>query len=129
MSRDTARTASTDPTAHTAQPSLAEEIARVVESVPGVAFLRPGVAGRLRSTLARPSRQQGKSGPSAAGVRLTGPDGTGRRNVEIHLVVLRQARALDVARAARRGVELHLVEKFPAEAAPARVTVTVTGQV
>ncbi|WP_314409372.1 hypothetical protein [Streptomyces sp. DSM 40484] len=130
--------------AHTA---LTEEIARAVESVPGVAFLRPGLAGRLRSNRTRP--QRGKDGAPpvgvltaglpttvvptpgipTAGVRLGRPDDTGRRHVEIHLVALRQARALDVARAARRGVEAHLAEKFPAEPAPARVTVTVTGQV
>ncbi|MFD0304948.1 hypothetical protein [Streptomyces sp. NPDC127119] len=139
----------TRDTAHT---SLAEEIARAVESVPGVAFLRPGLAGRLRSTRVRPQRGKDEApaagaptagvltagvltpgvpmtGGSAAGVRLGRPDGTGRRHVEIHLVALRQARALDVARAARRRVEAHLVERFPAEPAPARVTVTVTGQV
>ncbi|MFE7071476.1 hypothetical protein ACFU96_15485 [Streptomyces sp. NPDC057620] len=144
----------TRDTAHT---SLAEEIARAVESVPGVAFLRPGLAGRLRSTRVRPPRgtdgapaagvltaggpttgvpMSGASMPgvpmpgvSAAGVRLNRPDGTGRRHVEIHLVALKHARALDVARAARRRVEAHLVERFPAEPAPARVTVTVTGQV
>ncbi|MBQ0851172.1 hypothetical protein J8N05_23680 [Streptomyces sp. BH-SS-21] len=139
----------TRDTAHT---SLAEEIARAVESVPGVAFLRPGLAGRLRSTRVRPQRgtdgapaagvltaggpttgvpMPGASMPgvSAAGVRLNRPDGTGRRHVEIHLVALKHARALDVARAARRRVEAHLVERFPAEPAPARVTVTVTGQV
>ncbi|MFE7030702.1 hypothetical protein ACFU9Y_10345 [Streptomyces sp. NPDC057621] len=139
----------TRDTAHT---SLAEEIARAVESVPGVAFLRPGLAGRLRSTRVRPQRgtdgapaagvltaggpttgvpMPGASMPgvSTAGVRLNRPDGTGRRHVEIHLVALKHARALDVARAARRRVEAHLVERFPAEPAPARVTVTVTGQV
>ncbi|PSM44929.1 hypothetical protein C6Y14_02140 [Streptomyces dioscori] len=145
----------TRDTAHT---SLAEEIARAVETVPGVAFLRPGLAGRLRPTRGRPQRGKDAApaagaltagapttgarttaevpttrvpmtGVSAAGVRLSGPDGTGRRHVEIHLVALRQSRALDVARAARRRVEAHLVERFPAEPAPARVTVTVTGQV
>ncbi|MFD6285450.1 hypothetical protein [Streptomyces sp. NPDC060205] len=139
----------TRDSAHT---SLAEEIARAVESVPGVAFLRPGLAGRLRPTRVRPQRGKdgapgagvltagvpmtgvptaggSAAGGSAAGVRLSRPDGTGRRHVEIHLVALRQARALDVARAARRRVEAHLVETFPAEPAPARVTVTVTGQV
>ncbi|MFH8462737.1 hypothetical protein [Streptomyces sp. NPDC017991] len=129
----------TRDTAHT---SLTEEIARAVETVPGVAFLRPGLAGRLRSTRVR--AQRGKDGgppvgvlstgvpPTevpTAGVRLSRPDGSGRRHVEIHLVALRQARALDVARTARRRVEAHLVERFPSEPAPARVTVTVTGQV
>ncbi|MFS8198280.1 hypothetical protein ACLVWQ_06290 [Streptomyces sp. CWNU-52B] len=113
-----------------AHPSLTEGIARAVESVPGVAFLRPGLADRLRSTLARP--QQGKdraSAAGAAGVRLIRPGGTERWQVEIHLVALRQARALDVARATRSSVEEYLITAFPTEPSPAHVTVTVTGQV
>ncbi|MFJ2259243.1 hypothetical protein ACIOKD_13025 [Streptomyces sp. NPDC087844] len=116
---------------------LTEEIALAVESVPGVAFLRPGLSGRLRSTRVRQRRGEGGTptagvltpGGPASGIRLSRPDSVGRRHVEIHLVALRQARALDVARAARGRVEAHLVERFPAEPAPARVTVTVTGQV
>ncbi|MFE9680458.1 hypothetical protein [Streptomyces sp. NPDC006285] len=115
----------------TAHWALTEEIARTVESVPGVAFLKPGLAGRLRSALGRPvpPSQEGRDRVPTAGVRLSRPDGAGGRHVEIHLVALRQARAVDVARATRRSVEAYLVSRFPAETAPVHVTVTVTGQV
>ncbi|WP_413760479.1 hypothetical protein [Streptomyces sp. MMBL 11-3] len=106
--------------------ALTEEIARTVEGVPGVAFLRPGLAGRLRSTL--PRAQEGRDRAPTAGVRLSRPGGTERWHVEIHLVALGQVRALDVARAARRSVEEYLLSVFPAEAS-AHVTVTVTGRV
>ncbi|MDQ1033905.1 hypothetical protein QFZ75_000321 [Streptomyces sp. V3I8] len=118
-------------TADAAPGALTEEIARTVEAVPGVAFLRPGLAGRLRSTLPRP--QEGRDRTPTAGVRLSRTGSAGRWHVEIHLVALRGARALDVARAARRSVEAYLLSVLSAEAAPtaapAHVTVTVTGRV
>jgi hypothetical protein len=113
-------------TADTAPGALTEEIARTVEGVPGVAFLRPGLAGRLRSALPRP--QEGRVRTPTAGVRLSRPGGAEPWHVEIHLVALGQARALDVARAARRSVEAYLLSMFPSEAS-AHVTVTVTGRV
>jgi hypothetical protein len=90
-------------------------LAAVVEGVPGVAFLKPGLAGRLRSTFAR-------GGAAPPGVRLTRPEGDGPWHVEIQVVALRQARTVEVARAVRAAVEHH-----PATPVPARVTVTVTG--
>jgi len=118
-------------TPDTARHALTEEIARVVESVPGVAFLRPGLAERLRSARTRPHTDRERR--PTAGIRLSraGDPGAGGVpwHVEIHLVALGQARALDVARAARRGVEAYMGTLLPAEAAPVRVTVTVTGQV
>ncbi|MFJ6728308.1 hypothetical protein ACIQPQ_25735 [Streptomyces sp. NPDC091281] len=134
---------------HTADPAhstLAQDIARAVEQVPGVAFLRPGLGGRLRSVLTRAeagpllgagaAAVEGRgvgAGPgtgSSAGVRLVRPGGgAGPWQVEIHLVARRQARTVDVARAARRTVQDHLAAVLPAEAGRARVTVTVTGLV
>ncbi|MFD4572739.1 hypothetical protein ACFWNK_19230 [Streptomyces sp. NPDC058417] len=140
---------------HTADPAhstLTQNIARAVEQVPGVAFLRPGLGGRLRSVLTRAEAgpllgagaaagegrgvgagagwgSSGASG-SSAGVRLVRPGGgAGPWQVEIHLVARRQARTVDVARAARRTVQDHLAMALPAEAGRARVTVTVTGLV
>ncbi|MFJ5264774.1 hypothetical protein ACIQAC_30370 [Streptomyces sp. NPDC088387] len=112
---------------HTAHGTLTEEIARAVRDVPGVAFLRPGLAGRLRSALAGPD-PDGTAGASAA-VRLIRPADAGPWLVEIHLVALRRARTVDVARAARRTVEDCLAATGPAEAGQAQVTVTVTGLV
>ncbi|MEU5347249.1 hypothetical protein AB0H18_41625, partial [Streptomyces sp. NPDC020766] len=78
-------------TAHhgiTAHPKLVEEVAAAVEGVSGVAFLRPGLADRLRSASARP--RPGIGGVPQAGVRMTLPDGAGPWHVEIHVVALRR---------------------------------------
>ncbi|WP_326762570.1 hypothetical protein [Streptomyces phaeochromogenes] len=116
-------------TAHqeiTAHAKLVEEVATAVQGVPGVAFLRPGLADRLRSAPARPT--PGTGGAPPAGVRMTRPDGEGPWYVEIHVVALRRARTLDVARLVRSAVEHRLDSLVPAQQTP-RVTVTVTGLV
>ncbi|WP_075731216.1 hypothetical protein [Streptomyces acidiscabies] len=105
----------TEHTARTPHSRLVEELATAVTGVPGVAFLRPGLAGRLRTALPRP-----------AGVRMTRPDGEGPWHVEIHVVALRQVRTVDVARGVRDEVGRRLDVLAPAESPP-RVTVTVTG--
>ncbi|MBN0043477.1 hypothetical protein JS756_05040 [Streptomyces actuosus] len=98
-----------------------------MEDVPGVAFLKPGLAARLRSALSRPDPGTGRAPTS--GVRLaTGADGTGPWRVDVQVVALRRARSVDVARAVRATVERHLAARFPERPAP-RVTVTVTGLV
>ncbi|MEU5196910.1 hypothetical protein AB0G86_23125 [Streptomyces scabiei] len=112
--------------ASSARTTLAAKVAATVESVPGVAFLRPGLADRLRSTLSSSAPDTGSVPP--AGVRLTRPEADGPWHVEIHVVVLRQARTVEVARAVRDGVERHLDALQPAHPAPV-VTVTVTGMV
>ncbi|MFD9791525.1 hypothetical protein ACFWXK_11320 [Streptomyces sp. NPDC059070] len=109
----------TEHTTKTPHSALAEELATAVTGVPGVAFLRPGLADRLRTALARP-------GPHPAGLRMTRPDGTGPWHIEIHVVALRTARTVDVARRVRDTVGHRLGVLAPAEAPP-RVTVTVTG--
>lgn len=115
-------------TAHheiTAHAKLVEEVATAVQGVSGVAFLRPGLADRLRSA---PSRPRSGTGVAPSGVRMTRPDGEGPWHVEIHVVALRHARTLDVARVVRRTVERRLDSLVPAHPEP-RVTVTVTGLV
>ncbi|MFD3377348.1 MULTISPECIES: hypothetical protein [unclassified Streptomyces] len=114
-------------TQHTVHGTLTEEIARAVQNVPGVAFLKPGLATRVRSALAR--SQPKTAAERTAGVRLAGPGGTGPWRVEVHLVARRRARTVDVARAARRTVLDHLAVRCPEEAVRAHVTVTVTGLV
>lgn len=116
----------TAPLASTARTALAEKVAATVESVPGVAFLRPGLADRLRSTLSGSAPDAGAA--PASGVRMTRPEGDGPWRVEIHVVALRQARTVEVARAVRVGVERRLAVLLPAQPAPT-VTVTVTGLV
>lgn len=71
-----------------------------------MAFLRPGLADRLRSALSRPPA--GTEGAPSAGVRVTRRDGDGSWHVEIHVVALRRARTLDVARVVRDTVERRL---------------------
>ncbi|PWI17822.1 hypothetical protein DI272_29425 [Streptomyces sp. Act143] len=106
---------------------LVEDVARIVENVPGVAFLKPGLAARLRSALSRPHPDAGRA--PTAGVRLTPePDATIGWHVDVQVVTVRRARAVDVARAVRSAVEEHLAARCPGRPGP-RVTVTVTGQV
>ncbi|MEV7433688.1 hypothetical protein AB0465_35680 [Streptomyces griseoviridis] len=114
-------------TRYTAHATLTEEIARAVVEVPGVAFLKPGLSGLVRSTLARGERGTGPATPS--GVRLTRSGDGEPWRVEIHLVALRHSRTVDVARATRSAVEERMAALFPTEAAGARVSVTVTGLV
>ncbi|MEU6840438.1 hypothetical protein ABZ930_01020 [Streptomyces sp. NPDC046716] len=117
-------------TPHTVPGTLSQDIARAVASLPDVAFLKPDLAGRLRSALSRPEAAEPTGPVSSAGVRLTGPvDGTGPWRVEIQLVARGRARTVDVARAARRAAQEHLDAALPEQAVPAHVTVTVTGLV
>ncbi|MBP5910305.1 hypothetical protein F3K40_39685 [Streptomyces sp. LBUM 1478] len=123
----------TAPFASGARTTLAAKVAATVESVPGVAFLRPGLADRLRSALSSSAPDTGRPAPDTgsappAGVRMTRPEADGPWHVEIHVVVLRQARTVEVARAVRDGVERHLDSLQPAHPTPV-VTVTVTGMV
>ncbi|MFD8263019.1 hypothetical protein ACFV19_29855 [Streptomyces griseoluteus] len=108
--------------------TLTEEIAAVVEAVPGVAFLRPGLGGRLRSAL--PGGEGAANGGRAvpSGVRLSRPDEAGPWQVEIHVVARGHVRTLDVAREVARAVEVRLAGLLPGREAP-MVTVTVTGLV
>ncbi|WP_405949511.1 hypothetical protein OG588_26725 [Streptomyces prunicolor] len=107
--------------------TLTEEIARAVEDLPGVAFLKPGLTGLLRSALPRSDRSTAAT--ASAGVRVSRPSGAEPWRVEISLVALRHVRGVDVARAARRTVEERVAALFPAETMPAQVSVTVTGLV
>lgn len=107
--------------------TLAEEIAAAVEAVPGVAFLRPGFGGLLRSLPHGGSAADGgRAVPS--GVRVSRPDDAGPWRVDIHLVARGHVRTLDVARAAVRAAEDRLSGLQPGQEPP-KVTVTVTGLV
>ncbi|MER5438490.1 hypothetical protein [Streptomyces sp. NPDC002790] len=104
---------------------LTDDIARAVADVPGVAFLKPDLAGRLRSALAHPAPPAG-GGPS--GLRLTPPQSAdGPWHIEIQLVALARFRTVDVARAARRTAEEQLTAAVPDQSVRAQVSVTVTG--
>ncbi|UFQ13779.1 MULTISPECIES: Asp23/Gls24 family envelope stress response protein [Streptomyces] len=107
---------------------LTDTVARAVLDTAGVAFLRPGLAQLLRTSgpLAR-VRAGGTGRPShSSGVRVTRLGGTGRWHVEVHLVLHRGRRAVDVTRAVRAAV----TEALRGEVgSPPRVSVTVTGLV
>ncbi|MGX1368678.1 hypothetical protein RKD19_004037 [Streptomyces canus] len=122
------RADTTDPTGPTgpAHATLAEQAAAAAAGVRGVAFLRPGLADRLRSVRHRPAH--GDVRGTATGVRMTRPDPEGPWHVEIHVVALKEARTVDVARAVRAGVARRLEAVSPPQPAP-RITVTVTGLV
>ncbi|MFE0207970.1 Asp23/Gls24 family envelope stress response protein [Streptomyces sp. NPDC058985] len=106
--------------AATGRDALAAAVARVTAEVPGVAFLRPGLADLVRgSARTGPPRAAGRA---PAGVRVTRASGAGPWEVDVQIVVRRGHRALTVARAVRDAVTAALAEKAPG----AQVTVTVT---
>ncbi|MFE7975686.1 Asp23/Gls24 family envelope stress response protein [Streptomyces shenzhenensis] len=110
---------------------LTERIAQAVAGVPGVAFLRPGLAGLLRSSVAarvtghrvNPEESRAKSA-----VRVGQGSAPGTLAIEVSVVLRRGHRAVDVTREIRAAVR----RTVPAEAEnrpPARVTITITGLV
>ncbi|MGW5334379.1 hypothetical protein [Streptomyces bauhiniae] len=115
----------TDRAPHT---TLIEEIGATVEAVPGVAFLRPGLGGRLRSALPHSASAANGGRAVPSGVRLSRPDEAGPWQVDIHVVARGHVRTLDVARDVARAVEVRLAGRLPGRQAP-KVTVTVTGLV
>ncbi|MDI3419046.1 hypothetical protein [Streptomyces luteolus] len=105
--------------------ALTEALAEAVRQVPGVAFLKPGVAQRLRAAVSDTGDSGADSKASPAGLRISRSDGNGPWKIEIQIVTLAEARALDVTRAARRAVDTCLEAMVPSAAA--RITITVTG--
>ncbi|MBM7440267.1 hypothetical protein [Streptomyces sp. HB132] len=105
--------------------ALTDEVAKAVLAVEGVAFLKPGVARQLRTALA-PEAESASARTS--GLRVRRKNSGCPWNVAVQIVSLREARAVDVARATRTAVEACLAAKCPEEPpAPAHITVTVTG--
>ncbi|MER8120497.1 hypothetical protein [Streptomyces sp. NPDC094031] len=96
-------------------------LARTVQEVPGVAFLKPGVTHRLRS--ARPGPHPKSASP--AGLRISRSTSGGRWKIEVQIVTRAQVRALDVTRATRTAIDACLAATVPTESA--QVTITVTG--
>ncbi|MEU1015188.1 hypothetical protein ABZ383_30615 [Streptomyces sp. NPDC005900] len=113
---------------------LTDAVARAVLGTAGVAFLRPGLAQLLRASgpLTRLNRDGGGAGSGwsgrSAGVRVKGGGDAGRWHVEVHVVLHRGHRAVDVTRAVRAAVAETVREALGAPEPP-RVSVTVTGLV
>ncbi|WNI31192.1 hypothetical protein [Streptomyces sp. ITFR-6] len=116
----------THDTERTRRATLTEEVARAVAGVEGVAFLKPGVAQLLRSAL--PSTPRTAAGTRHAGVRMSRGSVTSPPRLDIQIVARRDARALEVARAARRAADTCLATLLPGEEDAVRVVVTITGQ-
>lgn len=102
---------------------LAREIARSVEDVPGVAFLKPGLTALLR-----PSSPRTADPALPSGVGVHEPHGAEPMRVDVRIVVLRHSRPADVARATRRAVRECVASLLPEDGGrTVRVRVTVTG--
>ncbi|MFJ6608637.1 Asp23/Gls24 family envelope stress response protein [Streptomyces sp. NPDC091289] len=111
-------------TADTRRDRMAGATAEAARGVPGVAFLRPGVADLLRTRIAdRTPRRTPSTGNKAPGVRVS-RDAGDRWHLDIRLVLQRDHRALDVTRAVRAAVLAALPEE-----ASVSVRITVTGVV
>ncbi|HET6860569.1 MAG TPA: Asp23/Gls24 family envelope stress response protein [Streptomyces sp.] len=107
-------------TAHPTRADLERLAAAAALGVPGVAYLRPGLADLLRGVQAQ--RQRG-----AGGVRARATDDPRAWRIEVQLAVVRGHRAVDVTRAVRAAVETATTTAGAGR--PAAVTVTVTGVV
>ncbi|WP_055568949.1 Asp23/Gls24 family envelope stress response protein [Streptomyces atriruber] len=105
--------------------ALAEAVQEAVLGTPGVAFLRPGIADLLRA--ANPLTKGTATSPRSSAVRITRDKGTAGRHAEVHVVLSRGHRAVDVTREIRAAVTRTL-ERLTGEQ-PSRVSVTVTGRV
>lgn len=100
---------------------LARAAGDAVEQVPGVAFLRPGLADLVRASYA--SRDRRKSG-----VRVRPGEGPDAWRIEVQFVARRTHRTLDVTRAVREAV-LGIAEAGDSGRITLSVSVTVTGLV
>ncbi|MFI5704011.1 hypothetical protein ACIA78_28695 [Streptomyces xanthochromogenes] len=103
--------------------ALGDTLAQVVRAVPGVAFLTPGIAGRLRSARHDPRA----SGPPRGALRVSSRNGAGPWEIEARIVTLAGYRACDVTRATRTAILAHLQADDATANNDAAVTVTITG--
>ncbi|MFD9863208.1 Asp23/Gls24 family envelope stress response protein [Streptomyces alboflavus] len=108
--------------------ALADVVGSAVLATRGVAFLRPGLAELLRSSVGLGAGRGTSGAAGASGVRVERGKGSQGLDIEVYVVLSRGHRALDVTRAVRSAVVAALEEQAP-EAVPARVRVTVTGVV
>ncbi|KUF13157.1 Asp23/Gls24 family envelope stress response protein [Streptomyces silvensis] len=105
--------------------TLEDTVGAAVLATRGVAFLRPGLAGLLRSSVGLGAA---RGTTRASGVRVRRHKGSRGLDIEVYVVLNRGHRALDVTRAVRSAV-LDAVLKDAGEGGSAQVKVTVTGVV
>ncbi|MFG2497155.1 Asp23/Gls24 family envelope stress response protein [Streptomyces sp. NPDC048441] len=112
--------------------ALADAVRVAVLRTPGVAFMRPGLAELLRSSLPlRSARAAGTArdpSESPSGVRVYRARGTEEWTVEVEIVLFRSHRALDVGRQVR-AVAADAFQRETGRQNPPEVVVTVTGRV
>lgn len=111
--------------------ALADLVGAAVVATRGVAFLRPGLAELLRSSVGLGAGRGTAGAPSASGVRVQRRKGAPGVDIEVYVVLHRGHRALDVTRAVRSAVVESLAGAAdePGVADHAQVRVTVTGVV
>ena len=103
--------------------ALGEAAAHAALEVPGVAFLRPGIADVLRG--AGRAREVRAGGGPPAGVGVNRGAGGGPWEIHVQIVVRRDHRALDVARAVETAVAAAAQATLPGSHRPPGVKVTV----
>ncbi|MCC8479983.1 hypothetical protein C6W96_19445 [Streptomyces sp. CS149] len=103
--------------------TMHSELAHVVQEVPGVAFLAPGLRSRLRSL--RATSPLARPGDDTPGITVSAVRGEPRTTVEIRLICRSGRRTLDTTRAVREAVSRHLATGYPGR--EFRIIVTVTG--
>jgi hypothetical protein len=103
---------------------LTEQIADAIVDVPGVAFLRPGLAGLLRASATGRGEFSGRGARSAVRVRQTRPPGA--LAIDVSVVLRSSPRAIDLTRAVRAAV-LETIRARVGTDVRAHVTITVTG--
>ncbi|GGV31325.1 hypothetical protein [Streptomyces spectabilis] len=103
---------------------LVEAVAAAVGEVPGVAFLRPGLAERLRAAASARRVDSAPTAPTSA-VRVRGASGGGI-TLEVFVVAHRGRRALDVTRAVREAAT-RAARTVMSARVPVHVSVTVSG--
>ncbi|MEU9713220.1 hypothetical protein AB0E21_32155 [Streptomyces sp. NPDC047967] len=103
--------------------TLRSELAHVVQEVPGVAFLAPGLRSRLRAL--RGTSPLARQGDDTPGITVSAPRGDTRTTVDIRVICRSGRRTLDTTRAIREAVGHHLATGYPGK--EFRIIVTVTG--
>ncbi|MFJ5291239.1 MULTISPECIES: Asp23/Gls24 family envelope stress response protein [unclassified Streptomyces] len=99
---------------------LSAAVAEAALGVSGVAFLRPGLSGLLRTA--------GRSGPSGVRIgRTDRADGRDGWTAEVFVVLRQGRRAVDVTRAVRAAVLRAVADTGVADPTAVTVGVTVTG--
>lgn len=110
---------------------LASAVVDAVERVPGVAFLRPGLADLVRAAYgsAAPYAPYASRDRRRSGVRVRPGAVAGAWHIEVQFVARRTHRTLDVTRAVREAVLGVVAEAGDPGRRRTTVTVTVTGLV